>query len=369
VSVAAPHRAEASGAPVSRDRLFLALLAAYLGTFVLLVVAAGGFTGRGGGSVLAPAVLLQALRGVVLWSGVCLAGVWVSGRFPLTRARPGSWAAVGAAALLVCAGYVLALRGMALLGWAAPSSPVRVLAILPSVLTVFLGVVGTGHALRAVLRRREQEAQEDRLRAQIADARLAALREQLHPHFLFNTLQTVSTLLRRDPDAAEAVLGRLSELLRRTLAREAAHEVPLAEELHFLALYVAIQQTRFGDRLAVRTEVDPRARGALVPHLVLQPLVENAIRHGAELRGGGRVEVSAHLRDGRLVLRVADDGPGLPERWSARPGGVGLANTRARLQALYGDRCRLLLERPAEGGLTVTVALPFRSAPGATEDP
>jgi len=198
------------------------------------------------------------------------------------------------------------------------------------------------------------------LEEQLARARLDALRAQLQPHFLFNTLNSISVLTATDPAGANRMLLDLSELLRATLAAGEAHEVTLDRELAMLERYVAIQQVRFGDRLAVRFEIEPAARAALVPSLLLQPLVENAVRHGvAASAGPGTVTVRAAVDGERLALEVRDSGPGLGAV-PANADGIGLGNTRARLRQLYGEAFRLDLASPAGGGLTVVVELPLR---------
>ena len=194
----------------------------------------------------------------------------------------------------------------------------------------------------------------------LAVARLDALRSRLHPHFLFNALNSVLPLVFRDREAAARTISRLEELLRRSLEADAAQLVPLSRELEFLEMYVEIQTTRFQDRLKVAFDVPPELSSARVPNLILQPLVENAIKHGVSAQPGcGRVEISARKEKGMLVLRVRDDGPGLGD--APRPGGsgLGLANTRARLEQLYGSDQRLHLENVAAGGLEVTLGLPF----------
>jgi len=204
-----------------------------------------------------------------------------------------------------------------------------------------------------------------RLSAELADARLEALAAQLHPHFLFNTLQGISTLLHRDPDAADAMLQRLSELLRRTLRRDGAHEIPLRQEIELLELYVGVVQTRFADRLRVTIHVPPDLEDALVPHFLLQPLVENALQHGIARRAGaGHVEVRADRVGDALTLRVTDDGPGLHGGARSFPReGIGLANTRRRLAQLYGAEQRLDLDAGPDGGLSVTARIPWHVAP------
>jgi signal transduction histidine kinase len=228
-----------------------------------------------------------------------------------------------------------------------------------------LGMVLALHYYRSVRARERREAE---LEALLADARLHALAGQLRPHFLFNALHGVSTLMHRDVDAADEMLSELSALLRTTLDRDGVQEVPLAEELATARHYVQIMRARFGDRLAVEEEVDAAARDALVPHFVLQPLVENAIEHGiARDPGAGRIWIRARRVDGSCTLTVADDGPG-PAGGSeaAVREGVGLSNTRRRLAALYGSAATLVL-CPAEGrGTEVVVRIPYHTNGGAS---
>lgn len=209
-----------------------------------------------------------------------------------------------------------------------------------------------------------------RLEEQLARARLDALRAQLQPHFLFNTLNSISVLTATDPARANRMLLDLSELLRASLegaAGAADHEVTLERELALLERYVAIQRVRFGERLAVRLEVEPAARAVLVPALLLQPLVENAILHGVDASASGvSVVVRAAIRDGRLDLAIEDSGPGVGAGGGGGSGGgaegLGLANTRGRLEQLYGAATGLEL-RPREGGGTVVaITLPLRGA-------
>jgi two-component sensor histidine kinase len=201
-----------------------------------------------------------------------------------------------------------------------------------------------------------------RLEEQLARARLDALRAQLHPHFLFNTLNSISVLTATDPPRANRMLLDLSELLRAMLEGGGDHEITLERELALLERYVAIQQIRFGERLAVRFEVEPAARAALVPTLLLQPLVENAIRHGVDAGSAGvSVAVRATVRGERLLLAVEDSGPGL----GAPPGtgeGIGLANARARLEQLFGTEFRLELRPRDGGGVAVRIEIPVRRA-------
>ena len=215
-------------------------------------------------------------------------------------------------------------------------------------LLVYAMVAGLYHAWRAA-----------RLEMQLVQARLDALVGQLQPHFLFNTLHTISAFVLEDPKQANRMITRLSELLRQSFNRERGPLVTLEEELELLDHYVAIQEARFGDRLRVTFRVDPRAASAAVPTLLLQPLVENAIRHGV-VPSGNVAEISiAAVREGeRLHLEVRDNGPGL--NGSSGGGGLGLANTRARLQELYGPGHRFeLTNAPAPGGALAVIDIPY----------
>jgi two-component system LytT family sensor kinase len=192
-------------------------------------------------------------------------------------------------------------------------------------------------------------------------AQLMALRYQLNPHFLFNTLNAISTLVAQGENAAaNRMISRLSEFLRLTLESSGAPEVPLSAEIDFVKRYLEIEQVRFGDRLKVEFQVAPETLSIPVPNLILQPLVENALRHGiAPREAGGRLEINARCSDGLLHLEVRDDGPKLAGDLSSLDEGVGLSNTRARLDQLYGSSHRFEL-RPAEaGGLVVRIGLPL----------
>ncbi len=210
--------------------------------------------------------------------------------------------------------------------------------------------------------RRLRTAELERL---LAEARLSALRAQLHPHFLFNALNAISAHIERNPRTARRMLEQLGELLRLSLEHSDDPEIPLERELAFLDRYLAIQKARFEDRLEVTIRVDPDTLHALVPTFVLEPLVENAIRYGVAPRSSpGTIEVSAWREDRRLHLRVRDDGPGLPAGWRLPDNqGVGIANTRERLRRLYGDgQHRFEIVSEPGTGVRVDLSFPFRDA-------
>jgi signal transduction histidine kinase len=296
-------------------------------------------------------------------------------RFPLQRPRLARHAALHLSASLT-AGI-----GYAVLATAAASafSPVprpmsfgRValswyLSALPLTTLAYFGVLGVGHALAYLAESRRRETEASRLSAQLAEARLGALRMQLHPHFLFNTLNAV-TVLARDGDTrgVTRMLELLSELLREVLRSDAAHRVPLEKELAFARRYLAIEEIRFADRLRIEERVEDSARDADVPAFALQPLVENALRHGIAPRAtGGTVQLGARRAGDDVELWVRDDGVGLPDDWSgADDYGVGLSNTAARLTELHGARGTLEVRRAAGGGTHVAVRLPYRSTAG-----
>jgi two-component system, LytTR family, sensor kinase len=241
---------------------------------------------------------------------------------------------------------------------------------------VYVLVLGAGLARNYVVRSRARLSETQRLQAeatklqaeaaelhaQVTDARLNALRAQLNPHFLFNTLNAVSTLVEEDPPGARRMIARLSDLLRHTLGEENEQEIPLSRELEMLRRYLDIMEVRFQGKLDVSIDSEPSLDDALVPNLVLQPLVENAFRHGiAQMQDVGRVAVRAARDNGDLVLTVLDNGHGLAG--DARDG-VGLTNTRARLAQLYGsDRPRLSLISANGGGALVEVRVPYHTKP------
>ena len=230
---------------------------------------------------------------------------------------------------------------------------------LVSDLFVYAAAVTLATAMTYRDQARQRLVQASRLEAQLARARLEALEAHLHPHFLFNMLHSISALLDLDVRQARRMIARFGELLRMTLDARATPEVPLSWEVDFVERYLAIQRIRFPDRMAVEHRVEPDVRDALVPRLLLQPLVENAIRHGVE-RSGGLVTIMVWAkRDGdRLLAGVDDTGPGLPGSDGA-PGGIGLSTTRARLRERYGEDAALTVGARPGGGISVAVSLPL----------
>ena len=292
---------------------------------------------------------------------------WFARRYPLTKgavARRIPAHLLGS--IVLCAAWAgggvllsLALFGstpyqVGMLGWFLTSLPFGV--------AVYFAVLGAEHATYYYLEAREREAQAGRLATQLADARLRALRMQMEPHFLFNSLNAITVIVRdRDSATATRMLEQLGEMLRRVLRADRPQEVTLAEELDFVRLYLGIEEMRFSDRLRPSIDVDPALYSAAVPEFVLQPLVENAIRHGLAKRvSASRLEIVARREGDELVLSVTDDGPGPDGDPVPTAEGVGLGNTRERLATLYGGRARLELEPTPEGGARATVRLPYR---------
>ena len=303
------------------------------------------------------------------WAALTPIALGLAARFPLQRPRLLTALAAHGVASATCALVNLALFALAapMIGatqaeptWFGTFNRLLGTTFLLNVPVYWL-IVAAAHAERLVRTARENDRRQLRLEAQLADARLQTLRTQLQPHFLFNALNTISVLMHEDVDSADRILLQLSTLLRRSLDSSEAHEVALGEEIGFLESYLAIEQARFGGRLGYRILAPDRVLEARVPNLILQPLVENALRHGLATRAGpGRVEIRAERDGDMLKLCVSDDGPGLPPATTER---VGLANTRARLRLLYADRQRFEVRNSRDGGVVAEIELPWRTAP------
>jgi two-component system, LytTR family, sensor kinase len=321
-----------------------------------------------------------ALFNWLICGGLWFAGtpliLWLARRFPIDRQR---WLAsvfvhLAASALLsflmlgVFTFISLQFGHIDAAPWPRAFRAQLVASIYAEVLTYWI-VIGLSQGIDYYRKYRERELRASQLEARLAQAQLDALRMQLHPHFLFNTLNSISVLMSDDVAAARRMLTRLSELLRVTLDNVGTHEVSLREELEFLNNYLEIEQTRFQDRLSVRMQIEPEVLNARVPNLILQPLVENAIRHGIAPRAQpGWVEIRASRENGIVKLQVRDNGPGLNSD-SSKPlvKGVGLTNTEARLEQLYGGNHNFEISDIIGGGLQVAIAIPFRNGSAMAE--
>jgi len=325
------------------------------------------------------------LVGVYIWALVTPGVLWLGRRFPFTRKK---WLRRTALhlPLSVCVSIAQLVVESAILAQ---------LRIFPSIMKDFGSTLGflliigfhqgvvtywTILAIQAGFRyyhryqERERQALKleldaSEMKTQLARAQLSALKMQLQPHFLFNTLNAIMVLVRQQKGReAEEMVGRLSDLLRCVLEDVEAQEVPLRRELEYLELYLGIEEVRFQDRLRIEIAVDPAALDAAVPHMGLQPIVENAIRHGiGRSSAAGRIRISAARVDGVLEIKVQDDGPGLPAGGVTQGHGIGLANTRARLHRLYGDAARLTVENGEAGGAVAVLIVPYHAAPETSE--
>jgi signal transduction histidine kinase len=328
---------------------------------------------RGVGRPLTVAESLSGFGDWYLWVMISPLIVWVARRLPLDTERP--WPRLW---LHLVLGIVVALIELAaftaystwynlvVLGYPSlPSFADRYIETtarwLPFAFLMYVVIVAAVHAIEYHRRYRQRELATAILEAQLTRAKMEALEMQLHPHFLFNTLNTIATAAReREADRAADMIVGLAELLRMALDHSGEQEVPLEEELDFIRRYLELERERFGSRLQVEFQVSAEARTALVPVMVLQPLVENAMQHAVAPRArGGRIEISARRAADILLLGVTDDGPGIPPQTQESPSGVGLSNTRSRLDVLYGGGASLDLGRSAAGGLAVTVSLPW----------
>jgi two-component system LytT family sensor kinase len=329
--------------------------------------------------------LVSWMVGVHIWALLTPFIVWLARRFPIERRN---WLRRTALHLIVS--VVISLSQLAVEGailYRLGVFPTFMTGFVPTylflliigfhqgVVTYFM-VLGIEYGIsyyRQYQERTQQalrlELKTSELKQQLAHAQLGALKMQLQPHFLFNTLNAIMVLVRQQKGGqAEEMLARLSDLLRCVLEDVEAQEVPLRRELEYLQLYLSIEQVRFPDRLHAEISADTAIQDAAVPQMGLQPIVENAIRHGiGQSSSAGRIQITAARASDRLVIKVEDDGPGLADETLSHSGGIGLANTRARLQQLYGDAASLSVENGERGGAVVTMVLPYRLAPGTSE--
>jgi two-component system LytT family sensor kinase len=318
------------------------------------------------------------MTGMYICAALTPALLWLGNRWPLERGVIHAAFHLGVSVVFSIVATVVEVPLLMALGVFPSASPPPSIAAGVRIMLSF-GIQGgvirywAVIALQAMYRAqenaksREREAfelkvQTSELAQQLAAAQLSALKMQLQPHFLFNTLGATIVLIQQQKTAeAEAMVARLGDLLRLALDDVDAQEVPLWRELEFLRLYLSIEEVRFKDRLRVQIAADPGVSDALVPHMVLQPIVENAVRHGlGQSEEAVTIDVRAMKRDGSLALIVTDDGPGLQRTRPEQPG-IGLANTRSRLERLYGDAASLAAENTPPHGARVTISLPFRT--------
>jgi sensor histidine kinase YesM len=325
--------------------------------------------------------LISWMAGSYVWFLLTPLILWLGRRLPFEPSRWRRWVAIH-----------LALGvAIALLQLVSESAISRLIGIFPNIMTsfastltfllmvdfhqtflIYWGILAAQYGFNSY-RKYEESKQEalqldlrsSQLQRQLAQAHLSALKMQIQPHFLFNTLNAIMVLVRQQKGPeAEEMLGRLSDLLRCVLEDVNTQEVPLRRELEYLQLYLGIEQVRFQDRLRVEIAADPEILDAAVPHMVLQPLVENAIRHGIGRKSAaGRIRISARCVKGSIEMKIQDDGPGLSKMDACGDGkirGIGLKNTRARLSRLYGDAASLTVQDDSEGGVAATVILPCR---------
>jgi len=291
---------------------------------------------------------------------------------PLRWKKLTSWLVHGAACACIGLAYAALIAGIEMLldpwAYAAPPGPYGTLLVqkflnqLLSSVILYGCVLLVGYLLESRERLARQQMEAARLNEQLSEAQLDVLRQQIEPHFLFNTLNAVAGLIREGRnDAAVNMIVGLSDLLRRVVNDSQRQEVPLGEELEFLQKYLDIQKARFAERLELRVEVPGELCRARVPSLILQPIVENAVKHGIAKRAeGGAIEIRAARVNGVLKLSVYNDGPQLPAKWEKKNAGIGLSNVRTRLESLYGDRFELRMANEGARGVRVSVSVPWR---------
>jgi two-component system LytT family sensor kinase len=367
--------AQGNASPVrllARDRLLPPVLA---GLAIWAMAAARTVMhvlGEGESPLFAAILLLPPLA---YWLVLLPAVLWLGLRFPLRRTRLLRSILVHTAAAVVAAALYAELLVRVMGTWLPEPVPAGIGSVADWGVRFQFGllsyslILSWGYIHEYFTALRQREVAMTRLETELAQAQLRALKAQLQPHFLFNTLHAITVLIRHDRDAAGRMVMQLSDLLRTTLMDSDRQEATLDQELRFLRLYLEIEQTRFRDRLEVRWEVSPGLEDAAVPTLLFQPLVENALKHGVATRAsGGRVVVGANRTDGMLTLRVADNGPGPQNGVTAAGSGIGISSARERLERLYGPNHRFTLKPNAEGGVSVTVGIPYRRLIEAAQD-
>jgi sensor histidine kinase YesM len=329
--------------------------------------------------------LVSWLVGVYVWALLTPLPLWLGKRLPLQRRN---WVrrtaihlifaigiSVGQLAIEAAILYLLGMFPTIMTGFVPTFFFLLIIAFHQGVINYFL-VIGIQYGI-SYYRQYQERAQRalrlelnaSELQRQLVNARLGALKMQLQPHFLYNTLNAIMVLVRQQKGRqAEEMLARLSDLLRCVLEDVEAQEVPLRRELEYLRLYLSIEEVRFPDRLRAEISANTAILDAAVPQMGLQPIVENAIRHGIlQSSSAGRIQIAAARELDRLVIKVEDDGPGLVDETLSLSSGIGLKNTRERLRQLYGDAGSLSVENSERGGAVVTMSLPYHLAPGISE--
>ena len=329
--------------------------------------------------------LVSWLVGVYVWALLTPLPLWLGKRLPLQRRN---WVrrtaihlifaigiSVGQLAIEAAILYLLGMFPTIMTGFGPTFFFLLIIAFHQGVINYFL-VIGIQYGI-SYYRQYQERAQRalrlelnaSELQRQLVNARLGALKMQLQPHFLYNTLNAIMVLVRQQKGRqAEEMLARLSDLLRCVLEDVEAQEVPLRRELEYLRLYLSIEEVRFPDRLRAEISANTAILDAAVPQMGLQPIVENAIRHGiGQSSSAGRIRITAARELDRLVIKVEDDGPGLVDETLSLSSGIGLKNTRERLRQLYGDAGSLSVENSERGGAVVTMSLPYHLAPEISE--
>jgi signal transduction histidine kinase len=315
-----------------------------------------------------PEVFLGSLVECLIWACMTIGILWLVRRFPFGQGRWLRSLAVHVVAALVCGCVVACLSALTAelirRELPRPSITLNVLILffvakLNNNIFFYGAILAIGNSLNYYRQFRERELISAQLESKLAQTQLQVLKMQLQPHFLFNTLNAISALIHQDVELADRMIARLGDLLRATLDNASQQEVAFKNELDFIEPYLEIEKARLGTRLTVHLRIDPEVMDAQVPNLILQPLVENAIRHGIANRPGpGQIRIEAGRENGLLRLAIKDSGPGINGAPVAK--GIGLANTRARLEKLYGSEHRLDLGNDPEGGFRVVITIPFR---------
>jgi two-component system, LytTR family, sensor kinase len=316
-------------------------------------------------------LFITTLLAWLVWAPATPVVVRLGRRYPPVQLRPYStWLVHLAACGTLCSLSALWNAGAEELlnPWAVSPAPFDHLALknfynsLVSSAVLYIIILAISYVLDSRDRLARQQTETARLNEQLTKAQLSALRRQIEPHFLFNSLNAIAGLVReRRNDAAVSMIARLSDFLRRVLEDSNRQEVPLSEEMEFLQKYLDIQKVRFAERLQLSVDVPSELLPAQVPSLILQPMVENAVKHGIAKRAqGGAIRIAAFRSNGMLTLSVYNDGPKLPADWQNSHSGIGISNARTRLQSLYGDSFELSMQNHDPGGVEATVSVPYK---------